>query len=76
MNWKNINKCQHEWGTYYDSGHCATPYCTWEELRCLKCRVYHTRCMCHYEDGFGGEPRKKWLNRVLKKEHSKCRSAK
>jgi len=67
MEWDEIWKCEHEWGNYFDMGRCGTPYCSWDEKRCIKCRVYETECGCGFENGLSREPRKKTINRYLKK---------
>lgn len=66
MNWKKVNRCKHDWTEYYDSGSCATPYCTWREIHCRKCRVYKVECKCGFESGMGGEGHRAALRRYRK----------
>jgi len=64
--WKKVNNCVHEWGSdYYVSGSCDTPYCNWTEVKCKKCKVYHTSCPCGFNIGESG-----WsYRRLLKQEN-------
>lgn len=68
MNWKKVDKCKHEWSpAYHDAGSCMTPYCSWYESHCLKCRVFSVECACGAENSLSGEPRKKYMRRYRKK---------
>lgn len=67
MDWERVNSCKHEWTDYWDSGACATPYCSWHEIHCRKCRVYKVECTCGFESGMSGEPRYMVMRRHRKK---------
>lgn len=66
MNWKKVNRCKHEWTQYHDGGDCAIPLCKWTESYCGKCRVYEVKCLCGFESGMSGEPRKRAMRRNRK----------
>lgn len=68
MNWEKINNCEHEWTDYYKTGPCDTPYCSYRELHCRKCGVYHTECGCGFENAMSGEPRNKTLRRLANRK--------
>jgi len=68
MDWEKARKCEHEWYTnYIDSGKCETPYCSWWESHCKKCKVYEVKCGCGFMNGYGAEPIRKELNRMRKR---------
>jgi len=72
--WKKVSTCKHEWSpTYYDSGSCGTPYCSWTELRCKKCGVYLTDCGCHAWYSWSGWPTKRWMKLEKKKQRNRRR---
>lgn len=45
--------------TYLETVLCETPYCTVEEIHCLLCNAFISKCGCHYNDGFSGWPMKR-----------------
>jgi len=60
--WEKVSKCKHknESPTYYDSGNCWTPYCSWSETRCADCGVYIQTCDCQSSNGMSGWPEARW----------------
>ena len=58
MDWKIIDKCDHEWSDYYDTGPCETQYCIWTENHCKKCGVYRVHCGCGYHNHLSKIPYK------------------
>ena len=69
--WDKVYACgssewgEHVWdGDYYDHGTCGTPYCSWTERRCVRCKVYEVLCGCGFMNGLSGWP----MKRLLKKE--------
>lgn len=51
LRWKNVMTCTHSKLTnYYETGKCPSPYCTWTEIRCAKCKAYIVRCLCGFEN--------------------------
>lgn len=56
--WKKVNRCKHKnlSDSYYISYRCGTPYCGADEIHCLDCGVYISRCGCGSENGLSGWP--------------------
>ena len=68
MDWYKVSICKHEWSNYHDSGTCDTPYCTWTEKRCIKCKVYIMDCGCRFMDRMSGEPFKTTIKRERRRQ--------
>ena len=41
---------------YSDSGNCDTPYCSWEEWYCNRCKQYIVECGCGYCNEMSDKP--------------------
>lgn len=68
-------ECDHEFTDYHDSGECeGTPYCTWEEKRCKKCKKYFRDCGCHFHYEESGEPLKRIRKRQWKRRQNKYKT--
>lgn len=58
---ENASKCQHVFNPdYSDGGSCGTPYCSWDEYRCTKCKAYIVSCKCNSTEDISGWPVKRW----------------
>lgn len=71
--WDKVGKCSHKnlSVSYYVNLSCATPYCSGEEVRCLDCGVYISKCGCGYCNGMSGWPEAQWKAYYKKKENNK-----
>jgi len=60
--WKKVIKCNHEnlSSDYYAPVYCGTPYCGGDEVHCLDCGVYISRCGCGFCNDVSGWPEKRW----------------
>ena len=46
--WDKVRDCKHDKisGKYIHTGSCITPECEWNEVHCLDCGAYITKCSC------------------------------
>jgi len=76
--WTKTLRCKHERlsSTYYESISCPTPYCSGEEVHCLECGAYISRCGCGFCNGISGWPNKRYRKmRLVKKPYKKQRTS-
>ena len=60
--WDKVMKCKHNnlSPVYLNIYGCGTPYCYADEIYCLDCRVFITKCGCGYSNGMSGWPESRW----------------
>jgi len=67
--WERVNKCKHEnlSPNYSVLVCCPTPYCSGEEVHCLDCGAYSTKCGCGYMNTISGWPYRRWEKHLWRK---------
>jgi len=60
--WNKVNKCKHERlsPNYLVTLNCETPYCNGQEVHCLDCGVYISKCSCGYNNVMSGWSKKRY----------------
>jgi hypothetical protein len=54
--WQKVKECKHKniSPNYSEIIYCSTPYCNGEEIHCLDCGAYISKCGCGFNNGMGG----------------------
>jgi len=68
--WDKVDNCDHKnlSPNYLRFVECSTPYCSGDEVHCLDCGVYISKCDCGANNGMSGWSDTRWEKHNARKK--------